>query len=335
MQFLMLSFAALFLFFSFIHLSLARKIAHTPERYKLKIEKGEGLIRVLQKLEKAEIIDAPHWFRFKIQMLYLARNVAVKRGVYRVSTKMTYRELIKNIHTGKQINYSIRVINGDTFSTFYNKISNHPHLEKTLKHLTIKQILQKLESTYEHPEGLFYADTYSFYEGTTDLAILKLAYYKLQETLLSEWRTRKIDPRYNYKNPYEALILASIIEKETALDSERPIISGVFFNRFEKNMRLQTDPTVIYGMGASYKGNIRRKDLETYTPYNTYRMKGLPPTPIALVDLRAIRAAMRPAQSNYIFFVAKHDGSGQHFFSETLAEHNRAVEIYQLRRRKK
>ena len=179
-----------------------------------------------------------------------------------------------------------------------------------------------------HPEGQFFADTYAFPKGTSDLDYLKRAKKNLDTVLAEEWAMRADALPLN--DPYEALILASIVEKETAVAAERPLIAGVFLSRIRKNMRLQTDPTVIYGMGDSYDGNIRRKDLNTDTPYNTYTRAGLPPTPIAMVGREAIRAVMQPEATSALYFVARGDGS--HQFSDTLAEHNAAVRKYQLKR---
>lgn len=179
-----------------------------------------------------------------------------------------------------------------------------------------------------HPEGQFFADTYAFPKGTSDLDYLRRAKKNLDTVLAEEWAMRADALPLN--DPYEALILASIVEKETAVVAERPLIAGVFLSRIEKNMRLQTDPTVIYGIGDSYDGNIRRKDLNTDTPYNTYTRAGLPPTPIAMVGREAIRAVTRPDTTTALYFVARGDGS--HQFSDTLAEHNAAVRKYQLKR---
>jgi UPF0755 protein len=176
---------------------------------------------------------------------------------------------------------------------------------------------------------MFLADTYQFHRGMSDVDLLKRAHALLQTELDTAWRERAKE--LPYKSAYEALIMASIVEKETALSSERPTIAGVFVQRLQKGMKLQTDPTVIYGMGDRYKGNIRRADLRRPTPYNTYTNAGLPPTPIAMVGREAIRAALHPDQSKWLYFVAKGDGS--HQFSATLEAHNRAVKQYQLKRR--
>jgi len=185
-------------------------------------------------------------------------------------------------------------------------------------------IAQKLGIEQQKLEGLFLAETYHFPFGTTDLEILKRANRRLEKILDQHWANRQ--PNLPIKTPYEALILASIIEKETAIASERGRIASVFVNRLNKRMRLQTDPTVIYGLGDAYDGNLRKKDLRTPTPFNTYTIFGLPPTPIAMAGEASIKAALNPEQSNYLYFVAS--GSGGHVFSKTLNEHNRAVRAY-------
>ena len=178
-----------------------------------------------------------------------------------------------------------------------------------------------------HAEGLFFPDTFYFDRGTQDTILLKRAYYSMQAKLNQAWNNRA--PNLPYKNSYEALIMASVVEKETGKNSERPMIAGVFLNRLRIGMRLQTDPTVIYGMGKKYDGNIRRKDLQTDTIYNTYTRSGLPPTPIAMPGLASIEAALHPEQTKALYFVGKGDGS--HAFSHSLAEHNHAVSKYQLK----
>ena len=188
--------------------------------------------------------------------------------------------------------------------------------------------MAKLGLAEQHPEGLFFSDTYAFPRNTTDLEYLQRANELLQSVLKEEWEQR--DEGLPFESAYEALILASIVEKETAVPEERPLIAGVFVSRLRKNMRLQTDPTVIYGMGEAYDGNIRRKDLTTDTPYNTYTRGGLPPTPISMVGRDAINAVMRPESTTALYFVSR--GDGTHQFSETIDQHNAAVRKYQLKR---
>ncbi|OJI45892.1 putative aminodeoxychorismate lyase [Vibrio vulnificus] len=209
-------------------------------------------------------------------------------------------------------------------------MAQDPYLVHELAGLSEAEIAKRLEIPYEKLEGLFLAETYHYTYGTSDVELLKRAHEKLNRVLDKHWQQRQ--DKLPLKNSYEALILASIIEKETAIDEERERVASVFVNRLNKRMRLQTDPTVIYGMGEAYDGNIRKKDLRTPTPYNTYVINGLPPTPIAMAGEASIAAALNPENSSYLYFVAS--GKGGHVFSKTLAEHNRAVRAY-LRELKK
>ena len=208
-------------------------------------------------------------------------------------------------------------------------VRHHPKIQQTLEGLSDAEIMDRLGHPDENPEGRFFPDTYHFPRGTTDVVFLQRAYATMARRLDEAWRQRA--PDLPLKTPYQALILASIIEKETGLPEERPAIAGVFIRRLRKGMRLQTDPTVIYGLGESCDGELRRRDLRRDTPYNTYVHKGLTPTPIALPGAGSLRAAVNPAPGDALYFVAT--GNGGHVFSNTLKEHNRAVRKYQLRRR--
>jgi UPF0755 protein len=205
------------------------------------------------------------------------------------------------------------------------ELARNPRLEHRLADMTDAQMLAAIGAEEKHPEGLFFPDTYFFNPDSPDIDVLRRAYSLQQQKLQEAWETRA--PGLPYKTPYEALIMASIIEKETGVPEERPLIAAVFINRLKKGMRLQTDPTVIYGLGAKFDGNLRKVDLQRDTPYNTYTRAGLPPTPIAMPGEEAILAALHPAPSNALYFVAK--GNGTHQFSATLEEHNRAVNRYQ------
>ena len=255
---------------------------------------------------------------------------SLQAGSYELSRSETYQDLIKKMALGIQISYPFRILNGESFAVFYHQLTKQPHLKHITANMTVGDIMTSLGSNYRHPEGLFYADTYHFHSGEYDLNILRASYDKLRQVLQEEWLNRR--DGLVYENPYQALILASIVEKETSLDSERPLIAGVFHNRLEKGMRLQADPTVIYGLGDEYDGDIRRVHLRSPTPYNTYVIYGLPPTPIASVDRRAIHAVLHPSQGDYLFFVAKGDGTRSHHFSVTWEEHKKAVERYQLKK---
>ncbi|MDH5389444.1 MAG: endolytic transglycosylase MltG, partial [Gammaproteobacteria bacterium] len=209
-------------------------------------------------------------------------------------------------------------------------INSHEAIKHELTDLSQKEILERLEIKHEHPEGLFFPETYNIHKNISDIDVLKRAYALTKKTLHDLWDGR--DQDLPFETPYEALILASIVEKESAVEEERALIAGVFINRLRKNMRLQTDPTVIYGMGDNYKGDIRFRDLRNDTPYNTYTRSGLPPTPIAMPGYGAIKAVMHPAKTDYLYFVAFSDDSGRHKFSSTFAEHNKAVDKYQRKK---
>lgn len=227
----------------------------------------------------------------------------------------------------------ITVIEGTTFKQLRQQIEKNSEIKQTLLGKSDVEVLAMLGVPIQHPEGLFAPDTYIFALDDTDLKVLKRLYQQQEKILNKAWQNRA--ENLPYKTPYEALIMASIVEKETGAAAERPLIAGVFINRLRIGMRLQTDPTVIYGMGDNYNGNIRKSDLLTYTPYNIYKINGLPPTPIALPSKAAIEAALQPAKTQALYFVAKGDGSGEHTFSDSLAAHNQAVADYLQSRRER
>jgi UPF0755 protein len=234
--------------------------------------------------------------------------------------------LLNKIVAGEVEQFFLTIVEGWTFRQMLAAVHQHPEIDKKLAELNDEEIMRTLNLPAVHPEGQFMPDTYHFPDGTTDIQFLKRGWKAMQDYLHAQWQQR--DEGLPLKSPYEALILASIVEKETGLARERPEIAGVFVRRLQKGMKLQTDPTVIYGIGPQFDGNIRRKDLRKDTPYNTYTRYGLPPTPIALPGKAAIKATLHPADGNSLYFVAKGDGS--HQFSDTLDEHNRAVRRFQL-----
>ncbi|MGF1753692.1 endolytic transglycosylase MltG [Vibrio makurazakiensis] len=258
--------------------------------------------------------------------------VDVKAGTFLLEPGLTLAQALQVLVDGKEHQFTITFVEGSRFDEWRLQLENSEFIEQTLGEMSEKDIAQELGIENEKLEGLFLAETYHYTYGTSDLDLLKRAHEDLMDVVNSEWQDRVA--KLPLKSPYEALILASIIEKETAVASERERVSSVFVNRLNKRMRLQTDPTVIYGMGDSYDGNIRKKDLRTPTPYNTYTINGLPPTPIAMAGRASINAALNPEKSNYLYFVAS--GTGGHVFSKSLAEHNRAVRAYlkQLRKNK-
>lgn len=250
---------------------------------------------------------------------------AIKAGEYSFSTSLTPGQLLNKLVRGDTIQFSLTVIEGWTFKQLWAAVKQHDKIAHTVS--SPEELLAKLDLKNQHPEGWFYPDTYHFPAGMTDVEFFQRAFQYMLKVLDEEWTNRKTDTLL--KSPEEVLTLASIIEKETSVEDERTLVAAVFTTRLKRGMRLQTDPTVIYGMGESYDGNISRKYLKTDTPYNTYLHKGLPPTPIALPSRASIAAALNPADSEVVYFVAK--GDGTHHFSSTYEEHREAVIKYQLK----
>lgn len=250
----------------------------------------------------------------------------IKVGTYALEPGMSVLDALALFVEGREVLFSFTIVEGWSFRQLRTALEASAHLKQTLLGLEDAQVMAKLQRAERHPEGMFLADTYLFPLGTTDLEALQRAHAALEDRLASMWQSRAAD--LPLMLAYEGLILASIIEKETADAVERPLIAGVFIERLRKDMLLQTDPTVIYGLGQAFDGNLRRRDLKADTPYNSYTRKGLPPTPIAMVGEEALRAALHPRIDGSLFFVSRGDGS--HQFSRTYAEHLRAVRKYQL-----
>lgn len=289
----------------------------------IEIKKGDSFNRIANKLVDQKVAINPIWFKLIAYKNKVTNKL--KAGEYELKAGLSMPEVLAVFVAGKTRQYSITFPEGWSFKQMLEEIQNNPHIYKTLESTDYQSIMAKLEVSYKHPEGLFFPDTYFFDKNTTDLTLLKTAYNKMQLILNKEWSNKETG--LPIKSAYEALILASIVEKETGTAVERPQIAGVFTRRLKKGMLLQTDPTVIYGMGDSYKGNIRYKDLRHPTPYNTYVIKGLPPTPIAMPGEEAIQAVLHPATGKSLYFVAR--GDGTHVFSSTLRAHNNAVNKYQ------
>lgn len=252
----------------------------------------------------------------------------LRAGEFMIEPGMSGRELLSLLSSDRVVTYSLTIPEGWTFDDMRGALADAPKLVRSTGGMSNEEVMAELGHPDQHPEGRFFPDTYSYHKGLSDLDILRQAYDRMQAELNRVWETR--DDGLPLDSPYEALIMASLIERETGVDGERREIAGVFVRRLERGMRLQTDPTVIYGMGDEYQGNITRADLRRATPYNTYVIDGLPPTPIALPGRAALEAAVDPAEGDTLYFVAKGDGS--HHFSRTLSEHNAAVRRYILNR---
>jgi UPF0755 protein len=293
----------------------------------LDVASGQTLIGLLSQLQRDGLL-APARLSLYLRIHARLRGLSdgLKSGEYRLEPGLTASGLLSLVTSGRTVLHELSLLEGWTFAQALDAVRAHPALRQTAEAADPQAVMAALGQAGLHPEGQLLPDTYRFARGTTDLAFLRRAFLAQQSVLADEWRTRASG--LPYQKPYEALILASIVEKETGLAAERPQIAGVFINRLERRMRLQTDPTVIYGMGAAYRGNLRRKDLTTDTPYNTYTRRGLPPTPICLPGRAAITAALHPQATSALYFVARGDGSGAHVFSDTLAEHNAAVRDY-------
>ena len=310
--------AAVYLFWSWNH-------SLQPGMGIYAVKPGMTLRAFARELSSRGVLPESHSF---VWLAYLTGHQRdLKSGEYRFRNGMTARELLEQIVAGRVIEYPVVLVEGWTFRQFLDAIEEAPKLTHTLIGLPPRAIMERLGHKGEHPEGRFFPDTYYYSSGQTELAILANAYDKMQKLLQQEWEKR--DNNLPFRDAYEALILASIVEKETGRADERRLIAGVFVNRLRHGMRLQTDPTVIYGMGESFDGNLRLKDLRRDTPYNTYTRTGLPPTPVAMPGKESLQAVMHPVINGALFFVSRGDGS--HDFSATLEEHNKAVIKYQLK----
>jgi UPF0755 protein len=310
---------------------LQQPIAGLQERTTFEVPRGAHMRSVAETLQERGLLDQPDvwivWSRL------MRRDVALKAGEYELQPGLTPKGLLMLLSSGQVVLHSITFIEGSTFADVRNALVANEAVRSENRERSDDEVMRALGEPQLHPEGQFFPDTYRFPRGTTDLELLMIAHRRMQDELRKAWESRA--PDLPLASSYEALILASIVEKETALERERAQIAGVFVERLRRGMRLQTDPTVIYGMGVTYDGNIRRADLSHDTPYNTYTRPGLPPTPIAMPGLESLQAAVHPDASGALFFVATGAGDGSHYFSKTLAEHNLAVKRYlrELRRR--
>ena len=310
------------------------EFVHTPvnvtQDQLLTIERGTTGSKLAALLEQEKILEHADLLPWLLKLQPQLNKV--KAGTYSLTGVKTLQDLLDMINSGKEAQFSVKFIEGKTFKEWRKNLENAPHLKQTLQGKSDKEIMALLDipavakAVYEwnNMDGWLYPNTYNYTPNSTDLELLKRSTTRLQKALDKAWSER--DENLPLADPYQMLILASIVEKETGIAAERPQVASVFINRLKANMKLQTDPTVIYGMGESYTGNIRKKDLETMTPYNTYMIEGLPPTPIAMVSESALQAVAHPAKTDFYYFVA--DGSGGHKFTRNLNEHNKAVQEY-------
>jgi len=291
------------------------------------IERGSSFTNVVVELRQHRLSSAhPLYWRLLAEQMHVVDKLHA--GEYALEPGISPRQLLANMAAGKVLQRNFTIVDGWTFAELRQALASVTKLKHDTAALSDAQIMQKLDAGGEAPEGRFLPETYAYVKGDSDLDILRRAYQAMSKTLATLWAERAKDLPLD--SPYQALILASIVEKETGRADERARIAGVFVRRLRLNMLLQTDPSVIYGMGASYDGNIRKSDLATDTPYNTYTRPGLPPTPIALPGKAALQASLHPADGKDLYFVAR--GDGGHIFASTLAEHNRNVDCYQRRR---
>jgi UPF0755 protein len=291
----------------------------------IEIPRGAGFRAAVEQLERSGVAMRRHEFELLARLLGKVREI--KAGSYEIAQPVTPLQLLDRLTRGDVTQAEVRLIEGLTFAQFRAALDASPHLRHDTAGLDDARVLERLRITETHPEGLFFPDTYLFGKGSSDLGVMRRAHRAMMRHLNAEWQAR--DPSVPYRTPYEALVMASIIEKETGQAGERDLIAGVLLNRLRIGMRLQADPTVIYGLGASFDGNLKRNHLLEDGPYNTYTRAGLPPTPIAMPGLASLRAALRPGKTDAFYYVSKKDGSSH--FSRTLEEHNRAVTRYQLR----
>jgi UPF0755 protein len=293
------------------------------------LEKGSSASQVATELSAKNWISGARWLRLHLK--FFPEDGAIKAGEYQLHQGMTPLELLQLFKSGEVIRYHATLVEGLKFKESLQSLEQHPDVVKKLDLSADIWPQLNIVPEHSHVEGQFFPDTYHFVRGDSDIDILRRAYLRMQVVLAEEWEKRAED--LPYKNAYEALIMASIVEKETGQPHERSEIAGVFVRRLKKGMRLQTDPTVIYGLGDDYQGNIRKRHLlDASNIYNTYQIKALPPTPIALAGRAAINAALQPKPGTSLYFVAKGDGS--HQFSATFAEHEKAVRVYQIERRR-
>ncbi len=309
------------------HQFLNSPLSEPAENFELEVKPGTTIRSLASTLNANNKLKRPLWWEAYARYTGEARTI--KTGEYTLSTSLTPMALLTTLQKSQQKQYSLTLLEGWNIWQVRDALAKDAVLEQTIAAVSDSDLMAFIGAEAGHPEGQFLPDTYLFPKGTTDAEFLLRAHRQLQSTLAAAWEER--DEGLPVTSPYEVLIQASIIEKETSVESERETISGVIVNRLRKKMRLQMDPTVIYGIGKDFNGNITRKDLQTKTPYNTYTIPALPPTPIAMASAASIFAAVHPQETKALFFVA--DGTGGHVFNETVEEHNKAVRKYILKKK--
>ncbi len=310
----------------------ANQFLHSPlsepeKNFELEVKPGTTIRSLASSLNKQGLLKRPIWWEAYARYTGEARSI--KTGEYSLTSALTPIALLGTLQKSQQKQYSLTLLEGWNIWQVREAVATHEVLEQTMQSVSDDDVMAFIGAEAGHPEGQFLPDTYHFPRGTTDAEFLLRAHKQLNATLQQAWEGR--DEGLPISTPYEALVLASIVEKETQIPSEREMVSGVIAGRLRKGMRLQMDPTVIYGIGKDFNGNITRKDLQTKTAYNTYKIPALPPTPIAMPSAATIHAAVHPADTKALFFVA--DGTGGHVFNETVEEHNKAVRKFILKRK--
>lgn len=305
---------------------MIRPLPMASETIGLQIPAGASVRGIADQLVAAGVLTEPYSFLLMVKLTGSGNKL--QAGDYALNTPLQVLSLLDILKHGTFDQFKLQLTEGKTFTDFRQKLAQMPGIRHDTVMLSDHELMQLVSGQDQHPEGWFFPDTYFLDAQSSDVDLYKRAYQKMVQHLTAAWEGREAG--LPYRSMYEALVMASIVEKETGVEEERPQIAGVFVNRLRKGMRLQTDPTVIYGMGTRYRGNITKKDLLTDTPYNTYTRSGLPPTPIALPGLASIQAALHPAKTNALYFVA--NGQGRHVFTSSLEAHNQAVRAYQLKK---
>jgi UPF0755 protein len=305
---------------------MIRPLPMTSETIGLQIPAGASVRSIADQLVTAGVLTEPYSFLLMVKLTGSGNKL--QAGDYALNTPLQALSLLDILKHGTFDQFKLQLTEGKTFADLRQKMAQLPGIRHETMMLSDSELMKLVSGQDQHPEGWFFPDTYFLDAQSSDVDLYRRAYQKMVQHLTAAWESR--EPGLPYQTMYEALVMASIVEKETGVEEERPQIAGVFVNRLRKGMRLQTDPTVIYGMGTRYRGNITKKDLLADTPYNTYTRSGLPPTPIALPGLASIQAALHPAKTNALYFVA--NGQGRHVFTSTLDAHNQAVRAYQLKK---